>query len=96
MRVPHRAFYKDNIKAHFEFCDLPDCSCLSMRGICSKLNVPKCLGEKCPFVQISGDCTQADERWRSRLRSLDETKQAAIAKKYYGGDMPWNEEKEQR
>lgn len=49
MRAAHRVFYKDNIKAHFEFCDLPDCSCLSMRGVCSKLNVPKCLGEKSPL-----------------------------------------------
>lgn len=96
MHAAHRAVRTDDVNAHFEFCALPDCSYLSAKGKCDKLDVPKCLGEACPFVRIAGGGAQEEERWRGRLRSLDETKQAAIAKKYYGGSMPWNEEKEQR
>jgi hypothetical protein len=67
-----------------------------MKGKCGRLDVPECLGKACPFVRIAGDGAQDEEGWHRRLKSLDETKQAAIAKKYYGGSMPWNEEKEQR
>ena len=96
MHAAHRAIRTDDVKAHFEFCALPDCSYLSMKGKCGRLDVPECLGKACPFVRIAGDGAQDEERWRRRLKSLDETKQAAIAKKYYGGSMPWNEEKAQR
>lgn len=96
MHAAHRAIRTDDVTAHFEFCALPDCAYLSMKGMCGKLEVRECLGEGCPFVQIASDCAQSEERWRTRLKSLDDTKQADIAKKYYGGNMPWNEEKEQR
>ncbi|MDD4767935.1 MAG: hypothetical protein PHF87_10235 [Desulfotomaculaceae bacterium] len=62
---------------------LPDSYGLIEKGQCRCTNVANCLGEKCACYHNSPIKSFA------RLRSLDEKKQAYIAKKYYGGRRPW-------
>ena len=92
MRASHRVYRKDDPKAHFEFCALPDCVYLSGQGICRNLNVKTCVGEGCAFQTNSGHLQKSNEKWKNRLLALNEEKQAAIARKYYGGNMPWRDE----
>lgn len=91
MYASHRVINKDDPKERFEFCNLPNCVFLSNRGVCSKLNITKCIGENCSFMKTGSDLKQSNEQCKKRLLSLDEEKQYAIAKKYYGGNMPWKE-----
>lgn len=90
MRATHRTINKNDPKAHFNFCDLPNCIFLTERGACSKLNVHSCAGASCAFIKTAGEASRNDSDWQKRLSSLDADKQLAIAKKYYGGKMPWN------
>lgn len=69
-----------------------DCSALSEKGKCTRLTVLNCQGEKCSFKRTwEGDFDSIQCAHR-RLSSLDSSTQSHIAKKYYGGSMPWNEE----
>lgn len=75
-----------------ELLRLPDCASLTEKGGCTRLNIPRCMGEGCSFMSIG----RADEKtngdlWRRRLTGLPEEQQIRISKKYYGGAMPWKQ-----
>ena len=69
----------------------PDCSALSEMGKCTRLTVFNCQGEKCSFRQTSEEEYASIQYVYNRLSSLDSSIQGHIAKKYYGGSMPWKE-----
>jgi len=49
----------------------------------------RCRGTDCTFRRTAAQTQQANIVWRSRMASLPEEQQYKIAKKYYGGNMPW-------
>ncbi|NLL38758.1 MAG: hypothetical protein GX254_04110 [Clostridiales bacterium] len=75
-------------KMDFELISLPDCAGLRENGKCSWLNTDACIGEQCSFYRRKS----SRERANRRLCSLDESVQARISKKYYGGYRPWLED----
>nr|WP_122013449.1 hypothetical protein [Maliibacterium massiliense] len=91
MRTIQRVFHKDDPKAHYELCDLPNCAFLTCQGTCSKLDVSACIGDACAFIQSEGDISRARAQWKARMQALDTQQQCAIAKKYYRGQMPWQD-----
>jgi hypothetical protein len=75
-----------------DLCKLPDCNGLSENGRCTRLTVYYCLGEVCTFKQTHNEQIDSLQCAYQRLASLDSSIQNHIAKRYYGGNMPWNEE----
>jgi hypothetical protein len=71
----------------------PDCSALSLKGRCTRLSLPVCQGEGCTFKRNSKEDNNSLQHVYQRLSSLDLSVQIQIAKKYYGGLMPWSEAK---
>lgn len=71
--------------------DFPDCAALSEYGKCSWLAVQNCQGNNCPFRRTKKDYLMSVKFSYDRLSELDKIQQLYIAKKYYGGSMPWNE-----
>lgn len=71
--------------------NFPDCSALLNIGGCGWLDVPKCLGDKCPFSKSVEENTRSLNRTYRRLSSLNPAMQKRISLKYYGGRMPWND-----
>src|SRR5690242_9613500 len=74
------------------FSKLPDCSALSETGKCTRLTVFKCRGEVCTFKRTHKEEFDSLRCAYQRLANLDSSIQSNIAKKYYDGYMPWNEE----
>jgi hypothetical protein len=70
----------------------PDCCALTLNGECTRLTVSNCQGEKCPFKRTRKEEFDSIQCTYQRLSCLDNLTQNHIAKKYYGGHMPWNEE----
>jgi hypothetical protein len=70
----------------------PDCCALSEHGRCTRLNLYYCQGEGCTFKRTHSEDSNSLQYAHHRLLSLDFSLQMKIAKKYYGGSMPWNEE----
>jgi hypothetical protein len=78
--------------ASYNFPDLsgfPDCIALTERGKCTRLRVPNCLGHVCTFKRSSEEDRDSIQYANQRLSSLDASIQKRIARKYYGGSMPW-------
>ncbi|ADL52915.1 hypothetical protein [Clostridium cellulovorans] len=75
-----------------ELTNLPECSGLSEHGRCTRLNVFYCQGEGCTFKSTKEEERASISSAYQRLLSLDVSKQKQIARKYYGGIMPWNKE----
>ena len=67
-----------------------DCSALSENRRCTWLTVYNCLGEECTFKRTLKESFDSIECAHQRLSSLNTSTQSHIAKKYYGGSMPWN------
>lgn len=67
-----------------EILELPDCVSLTEKGGCTRLNISRCLGAKCTFMNHSGDIGSSDA-WKRRLTNLSEEEQLKISRKYYGG-----------
>lgn len=78
-----------NSAAQDDLLDLPDCSSLTEKGGCSLLNINHCTGQGCRFIHTTEDEKRAVTHWRNRLLALSNDEQTKIAKKYYGGSMPW-------
>jgi len=72
---------------------LPDCCALSIMGKCNRLAVNNCEGEECRFKRTRKEDTDSLQYVYQRLSVLDIPMQVKIAKKYYGGSMPWKEVK---
>jgi hypothetical protein len=70
----------------------PDCSGLSENGKCTRLAFYSCQGEVCTFKRSLEEDIDSLQYAYKLLSSLDIPMQEQIAKKYYGGSMPWNEE----
>lgn len=70
----------------------PDCSGLSERGKCNWLAISHCQGEECTFKRTCKEDFDSIQYVYRRLSNLSSSTQSYIAKKYYGGSMPWNEE----
>jgi len=70
----------------------PDCCGLSERGRCLWLTIYECQGEMCTFKRTCKEESDSIQYSHKRLSSLSTSAQRYIAKKYYGGCMPWNEE----
>lgn len=73
--------------------DFLDCSALSERGRCARLTLYTCQGEGCTFRRNHEEDIESLKNAYKRLASLSSYMQIYIAKKYYGGAMPWNEVK---
>lgn len=73
----------------FGLCELPDCIDLLENGKCARLNIGACHGIECSFLRTKSETEKSVQHWSQRLSSLDKSKQREIAKKYYGGTMPW-------
>lgn len=69
----------------------PDCSALSDDWKCTRLTVSNCQGQKCSFKRTSEEDLESIQRAYQRLSNLDSSTQSYIAKKYYGGSMPWKQ-----
>lgn len=69
---------------------VPDCSALSENKKCTWLTVYNCQGEECTFKRTCKEDIDSIQCAHQRLSSLDSSTQSHIAKKYYGGSMPWN------
>lgn len=89
MRGTHRTVDLFNPDAHYELFSLPDCVSLDDKGGCCRIVTTHCLGDGCRFSQTRQEAEDSLERWSERLSGFDETTQHTIAKKYYGGTMPW-------
>ncbi|GEM_PF-1092553 len=98
MRATHRTVRPNKRDERYELCDLPDCVYLMENGKCEKTTVASCAGKNCRFLVTSKEIQTSKKRWRDRLSGMDESAQLSIAKKYYGGSMPWkaDENKELR
>ncbi|MCT8977224.1 hypothetical protein N4T77_11480 [Clostridium sp. CX1] len=70
----------------------PDCIALSKVGRCTRLNIGKCKGEECTFKRTHKEEFNSIQHAYQRLANLDRSIQSHIAKKYYGGYMPWSKE----
>jgi len=70
----------------------PDCYGLSIMGKCSRLTLFYCQGKECAFKQSKEEYSVLKQSAQKRLASLSISKQIRIAKKYYGGSMPWKED----
>jgi len=71
--------------------ELPSCVSLSEYGRCGRLNILNCVGASCHFKQTNQDEKSSEDHCRQKLLSLSKPEQLRIAKKYYGGSMPWKE-----
>lgn len=69
---------------------LPNCSALWKSRKCARLTVYYCQGEEYTFKQTCKEEIDLIQYAYNRLSSLDSSMQRYIAKKYYGGLMPWN------
>lgn len=69
----------------------PDCCALTERGRCTRLELYICQGNECTFKRTSREDSDSLEHVYQRISSLDISMQMHIAKKYYGGTMPWKE-----
>lgn len=67
-----------------------DCSSLSENSKCTWLTVYNCQGEECTFKRTCKEYNDSFQFAHQRLATLDSSTQSHIAKKYYGGSMPWN------
>lgn len=76
--------------------DFLDCSALSERGRCARLTLYTCQGEGCTFRRNHEEDVESLNNAYRRLAGLSSTEQIYIAKKYYGGAMPWSEVKNVR
>jgi hypothetical protein len=73
--------------------DFMDCSALSEKGRCARLTLRICQGEGCNFRQSKEEDNESLKNAYKRLSSLSSSMQVYIAKRYYGGLMPWFEAK---
>lgn len=69
----------------------PDCSALSLKGGCTRLTLFVCQGKGCTFKRTIEEDINSLKYAHKCLAKLDISKQIEIAKKYYGGSMPWKE-----
>ncbi|MCD7959295.1 MAG: hypothetical protein LUF89_07390 [Ruminococcus sp.] len=69
--------------------DTIECNWLADNGICELMKSCRCRGTDYTFRRTAAQTQQANIVWRSRMASLPEEQQYKIAKKYYGGNMPW-------
>lgn len=76
---------------HFDLLALPACVNLTDKCKCKILTVDCCLGEKCSFLQLNDNQQTVTKKWSEHLSSLTVERQREIAKKYYGGAMPWSD-----
>lgn len=58
-------------------------------SLCELMKSCRCHSQDCTFRQTKHQSEQSADAWRVRLKSLPEDQQLFIAKKYYGGNMPW-------
>ncbi|NLP28760.1 MAG: hypothetical protein GX370_08400 [Clostridia bacterium] len=68
----------------------PDCCALTDTGRCSWLTLANCRGSQCMIRRTPEENNKSLQHVNERLLSLDISTQIHIAKKYYGGSMPWN------
>lgn len=80
---------KETVNAAIDMPELPDCCSLTEKGGCKLLNISRCTGRSCQFAHSTDDEKRAAMNWRKRLCALSSEEQQRIAKKYYGGSMPW-------
>lgn len=69
--------------------DVAECIWLADDAICELMKSCRCRGGTCSFRKTAAQSKQSDRKWRSRMSSLPDEQQSEIAKKYYGGNMPW-------
>lgn len=67
---------------------MTDCFAICGNGYCGALG-KQCGGKECGFYKTKEQQAQSLEKSKSRLRSLPEYQQQAIADKYYGGVRRW-------
>jgi hypothetical protein len=63
--------------------------CIYNSDNCRALSIKDCIGKQCPFYRSPESIEKSREQWKMRLLSLPDERQSEIAKKYYGGNMPW-------
>ena len=68
----------------------PNCSALTTRGRCNRLTLSICQGEGCTFRSSCKEDINSLEYAYKRLRALELSLQIHIAKRYYGGEIPWS------
>ena len=66
-----------------------ECIWLLDDSVCELMKSSRCRGENCTFRRTAVQSQQANAVWQARMASLSEEQQSKIAKKYYGGNMPW-------
>ncbi|WP_295217098.1 hypothetical protein [Ruminococcus sp.] len=66
-----------------------ECIWLAEGSVCELMKSCRCHGTSCSFRRTSAQDRRAAAAWQSRMASLPEEQQRRIAKKYYGGNMPW-------
>ncbi|MCD8220560.1 MAG: hypothetical protein LUC50_09725 [Ruminococcus sp.] len=66
-----------------------ECIWLADDKICELMKSCRCVGSDCTFRKTVAQEKQSDAAWRLRMISLSDEQQCKIAKKYYGGNMPW-------
>ncbi len=66
-----------------------ECIWLLEDSVCELMKSCRCRGERCTFRRTAAQSHEANAAWKARMLSLSEEQQLKIAKKYYGGNMPW-------
>lgn len=66
-----------------------ECIWLAEGSICELMKSCRCRGAECSFRRTAAQDRKATAAWQSRISSLSDEQQRRIAKKYYGGNMPW-------
>lgn len=66
-----------------------ECIWLTDGSVCELMKSCRCHGENCGFRRTVLQNQKSLAEWQSRISSLSEEQQNKIARKYYGGNMPW-------
>lgn len=65
------------------------CIYMTEDSLCELMKSCRCHSKNCSFRQTQTQSEQSLSAWRIRMKSLPEEQQLLIARKYYGGNMPW-------
>ncbi len=69
-----------------------DCAYCGDESTCRVLTGAVCKMQRCSFYKSAAEIDAQNKAWRQKLSALESDVQQKIAKKYYGGALPWKEE----
>ena len=89
-----RDLLSDSDYARLKPLYLPACVYFTENCGCESLRVTECMGVRCAFLQTVQMRQEAQAKWLCTLNAFSDEKQVWIALRYFGGKMPWKQQKE--